>query len=90
MACTSTHARERYGQHLFISENTPLNPHRLADNERFLRDKDFILDSRIVVTPVEGSDSVDLTVITRDVFSLGGTMEEVSPRRPRWEFMMLT
>lgn len=58
-------------QHLFINTNSPLNPMELADNERFIRDKDFILDSRIVVTPIEGTDSVDLTVITRDVFSIG-------------------
>jgi len=60
-------------KHLFIRVNEPLNPSELADNERFLRDKDFILDSRIIVTPIEGTDSVDLTVITRDVFSLGAT-----------------
>lgn len=60
-------------KHLFIHEGNLLNPHELADNERFLRDKDFILDSRIIVTPIEGTDSVDLTVITRDVFSLGAT-----------------
>ena len=61
-------------KHLFISPNQPLNPYRIADNERFLRDRDFILDSRIVATPVEGTDSVDLLVITRDVFSIGGSL----------------
>jgi len=66
-------------QHLFVGRNKPLNPYKLADNERFLRDKDFILDCRIVVTPVEGTDSVDLTVITRDVFSLGGTVGGTIP-----------
>lgn len=59
-------------QHLFLRKNTPLNPYKLADNERYLRDRDFIVDSRIVVIPIEGSDSVDLLVMTRDVFSLGG------------------
>lgn len=70
-------------KHLFIHRNTPLNPHEIADNERFLRDKDFILDSRIVVVPVEGSDSVDLTVITRDVFSLGGSVGGSIPNAPK-------
>jgi len=69
-------------QHLFIAENSVLNPHRLADNERFLRDKDFILDSRIVVIPVEGTDSVDISVITRDVFSLGGKLGGTIPSAP--------
>lgn len=57
--------------HLFVREGELLNPFRLSDNERFLRDQDFILDSRIVVAPVGDSDSVDLVVITRDVVSLG-------------------
>jgi hypothetical protein len=58
--------------HIFIRENKPLNPYLIADNERYLRDLDFILDSRIVVKPVRGNpDMVDLVVLTRDVFSLG-------------------
>ncbi|MEY4930008.1 MAG: hypothetical protein RI909_732, partial [Bacteroidota bacterium] len=57
---------------LFIREGKPLNPYRVADNERYLRDLDFILDSRIYVLPLsEESDSVDILVTTRDVFSLG-------------------
>ena len=59
--------------HLFIKENEPLNPHKLADNERYLRDKDFILDCRIIPDSIPGTDSVDLVVLTRDVFSIGGT-----------------
>ncbi len=70
-------------QHFFANKNKPLNPFELADNERFIRDKDFILDCRIVVTPVEGTDSVDLTVITRDVFSLGATMGGSFPNAPK-------
>jgi hypothetical protein len=57
---------------LFFRENRPLNPYRLADNERHLRDLDFILDSKIRVLPIKGTkDSVDVEVVTRDVFSLG-------------------
>ena len=70
-------------QHLFIKEGQPLNPHKLADNERFLRNTDFILDSRIIVIPVDGTDSVDVTVITRDVFSLGATMGGSFPTAPQ-------
>jgi len=70
--------------HLFFHENKPLNPHLLADNERYLRDLDFILDSRIVATPVPGSeDSVDVLVITRDVFSLGFRMGGTIPTSPK-------
>lgn len=70
-------------RHLFIKENQPLNPYKVADNERFLRDKDFILDSRITVIPIENSDSVDLSVVTRDVFSFGGTLGGNIPSAPR-------
>lgn len=59
---------------LFIREGQPLNPYRVADNERYLRDLEFIKDSRIfVVQHDEQSDSVDLLVMTRDVFSLGAS-----------------
>lgn len=70
-------------QHIFFKQYHPLNPYELSDNERFIRDKDFILDCRIVVTPVEGTDSVDLTVITRDVFSLGATIGGSFPTAPK-------
>jgi hypothetical protein len=63
---------------LFIKEGKPLNAYRVADNERYLRDLEFILDSRIYVRPIKGSkDSIDLEVVTRDVFSLGAS---ASPR----------
>ena len=69
--------------HLFIKKNTPLNPYLLADNERFLRDLDFIMDARLVVTPIEGTDSVDITAVTRDVFSLGARFSG-SPSAPKF------
>lgn len=71
-------------EHLFLKKNTPLNPYKLADNERFLRDRDFIVDSRIVVIPIEGSDSVDLMVVSRDVFSLGGRVGGSWPSAPEF------
>lgn len=70
---------------LFIKEGKPLNPYRLADNERYLRDLDFILDSRIFVYPVSPrSDSVDLLVVTRDVFSLGADVDPSGPEKYRF------
>ncbi len=69
------HTNSREGvirDNLFFRKNKALNPYRLADNERHLRDLDFILDSKIEVCLVEGSeDSVDVEVFTRDVFSIG-------------------
>lgn len=59
---------------LFFRANRPLDPYKLADNERYLRDLPFILDARIVVKPVRGNrEMVDVIVYTRDVFSIGGS-----------------
>jgi hypothetical protein len=70
---------------LFIKENTPLDPYKLADNERYLRDLNFILDARIIVKPVKGKrDMVDVVVLTRDVFSLGGSFSPSSQERARF------
>ncbi|MBO9202675.1 MULTISPECIES: BamA/TamA family outer membrane protein [Niastella] len=61
---------------LFVKKGQLVDPYRLADNERFLRDQNFIKDARIVVRPVEEyPDSVDLYVRLRDVFSWGAEIE---------------
>lgn len=70
--------------HIFFQEKKPLNAYKLADNERFLRDLDFILDARIFIVPlVSTDDSVDVLVLTRDVFSVGGS---VSPHTNGFKF----
>ena len=67
---------------LFVKEGKPLNPYRVADNERWLRNLNYILDARIYVEPIVNEiDSVDLLVITRDVFSLGGSFEPNFPTK---------
>jgi hypothetical protein len=69
---------------LFIRENKPVNPYKLADNERHLRDLDFLLDAKFYIIPLQASpDSVDVVVLTRDVFSLGGTVNPANPSRTR-------
>jgi hypothetical protein len=71
--------------HLFLREGRPLNPYKVADNERLLRDLDFILDARIVVRPVEGNpDEVEIVVITRDVFSLGASFSPSSATKTQF------
>ncbi len=63
---------------LFIGENTPLNAYKLADNERYLRSLEFIQDARILVSQAEEApDSVDLFVITKDLFSISGELNDV-------------
>jgi hypothetical protein len=64
---------------LFIRVGTPLNPYRVADNERVLRNLNFVMDARILIKRISrNSDSVDLVVMTRDVFTLWGSFEPVS------------
>lgn len=63
-------------QMLFIKEGEPVEPFRMADNERYLRDLDFIKDARIYLHPTPGSeDSVDVWVVVRDQFSFGGSID---------------
>lgn len=60
-------------QFLFVRAGDQVDPFQLADNERLLRDLDFIKDARIYVRPVAGNDSVDVLVVVRDVFSFGAS-----------------
>ena len=58
---------------MFIEEHKPLNAFKLADNERYIRSLEYIHDARIVVDTIEGNpDSVDITLFTKDLFSIGG------------------
>jgi hypothetical protein len=69
---------------LFIRENTPLNPYEVADNERYLRSLEFIQDARIIVQPIWGvKDSVDLVVVTKDLFSITGGIDVSGLNRVR-------
>ncbi len=56
---------------LFESGDT-ISPILISDNERLLRELSFIDDARIIVIPLPG-DEADIQVITKDVYSLGGT-----------------
>lgn len=57
---------------LLFSAGDTLSPLALSDNERILRDHSFIDDAKISVVPVS-KDEVDIIVITKDVYSLGGS-----------------
>ncbi|TPE43730.1 BamA/TamA family outer membrane protein [Pontibacter mangrovi] len=59
---------------LLFRKNQPLEPLALMESERLLRQTRHILDARIIVNEeTTTNDSVDVFVITRDVFSLGGS-----------------
>lgn len=59
-------------KNLLLRSGQKVDPVKMADNERLLRDLPFIEDARIyVVQPENAGDSVDVVVITKDVFSTG-------------------
>lgn len=61
---------------LFIKKGMVLNPYMLSDNERYLRSLEFIQDARILVKPIKGiPDSVDIVVVTKDLFSITGSVD---------------
>ncbi len=55
---------------LLFKEGDKVNPFMLTDNERYLRDLDFIQDALIIVQPVQSADEVDLLVLVKDGFSI--------------------
>lgn len=60
---------------LFFRENDLVYPYLLADNERYLRQLVYLQDARILLQYTEtGTDSVDVLVLTKDVFSIGGNL----------------
>lgn len=60
---------------LFIKKGDSLHAYVVADNERYLRSLNFIRDARILVKSISPtSDSVDLLVVTKDLFSLTGSI----------------
>lgn len=71
-------------RNIYLKEGTPFNPYLAADNERHLRTIGFIQDSRIVVNSGSSNgDSVDLLVITKDVFAYSPAIAGLSPLRQK-------
>ncbi len=61
---------------LFFKEGSVLNPYTMSDNERYLRSLNYIQDARVLVQPIPGDkDSVDVLVITKDLFSITGGLD---------------
>ncbi len=66
-------------KNLFFKEGELFYPLVVADNERFLREQPFLRDALIKVYPAENSpDSVEVLVFSRDVFSIGGSVDASS------------
>ncbi|MHA6246993.1 BamA/TamA family outer membrane protein [Pontibacter sp. CAU 1760] len=59
---------------LLFEKLAPLEPLALVESERLLRQTAYLLDARIIVNEeTTTQDSVDVLVITKDIFSLGGS-----------------
>lgn len=59
---------------LLFHSMRPLEPLALVESERLLRQTEYLLDARIIVDErTTSEDSVDVLVITKDIFSLGGS-----------------
>jgi hypothetical protein len=72
---------------LLFKEGEMINPYMLADNERHLREQAFIQDAIIKVIPVAGDSAVaDIEIITKDVFSIGGSVNIASTSRMGFEY----
>ena len=60
-------------KNLFFKEGDTFLPLLISDNERYLRELPYIRDAVIVVyQSIMSKDSVDVIVMTRDLFSIGG------------------
>ena len=82
-AGNGTHVRtaaSRVRQVLTFRVGQPLEPQDLAESERLLRQTAEILDARVLVNELTTTrDSVDIDVLTTDVFSFSGGFELGGP-----------
>ncbi len=73
-------------KNLFFKEKDTLYPALVADNERFLRDISFLQDANILVRQNdENADQVDLIVVCKDVFPIGGSADLGSAKMLNFE-----
>ncbi len=77
-----THTRDHVlSKNLRFAEGDTLNAFVIADNGRLLRQLPYIEDARIYVAPsIEDSQTVDVVVVTKDLFpwGLGGSINSVN------------
>lgn len=67
---------------LFFKKGQKLKPFLMADNERYLRQLLYLQDAEIKAIPVgPGSDSIDILVEVKDVFSLGGAIGSLGEKQ---------
>ena len=72
---------------LFFKPGQPLKPFLMADNERFLRQLSYLQDADFRIDRIApGSDSIDVIVEVKDVFSLGGAINSLGLKQSNVEF----
>lgn len=71
---------------LFFTTGDTLYPALLADNETFLRSLSYLQDARIIIKEAsDNKDSVDVIVICKDVFPVGGSIDAASSKNISFE-----
>ncbi len=63
---------------LLFKRGDEVNSLVIAESEAFLRNTDYIHDARILIDSIPGTRTADVTVIVRDVFSLGLDVHSLS------------
>lgn len=58
-------------KHMVIGRGDRIDPYLIAENERIIRQLPYIQDARIIVESIENTDSVNLIVLTKDIWPLG-------------------
>ncbi len=72
---------------LFFKKGEKLKPYLMADNETYLRQLLYLQDAEIKAIPVApGSDSIDILVEVKDVFSLGGAINSLGIKQSNIQF----
>jgi len=73
-------------KNLFFKKGDPVQPYLMADNERYLRQLLYLQDAEIFVAKTApGSDSVDVFVEIKDVFSMGGAINSLGLKQTNLE-----
>ncbi|HUZ61924.1 MAG TPA: hypothetical protein VMU83_24320 [Hanamia sp.] len=74
-------------KNLFFKEGQKLKPYLMADNETYLRQLLYLQDAEIKAIPLApGSDSIDILVEVKDVFSLGGAINSLGIKQTNIQF----
>jgi hypothetical protein len=66
---------------ILIRKGQKLDPFVIADQERILKSLGFIDDARVIVVPSTSPDSVDVFVVTKDVWSIGADIPTITDTR---------